>query len=184
MRKIISVLLAAFIGFAVTAADKTDDSALRQKLAKQLLNSMGVKKQILISFAEIRKIHGEIIDKTLQNAENSKEVAEFKKKMYTLSDNGLSWKKVKGVFIKIYAEAYSADELEKLNAFFSSPTGKAFLKKTPELQRQIVKVIQKQIKDTSLQVRNMTREFMKAQMLKGQTKIPTNLKSSTLPAGK
>jgi hypothetical protein len=44
-----------------------------------------------------------------------------------------SWKRMKGIFVDIYADVLDLDELEGLIAFYESPIGQKFLKKQPQL---------------------------------------------------
>ncbi len=178
MGKIILLLFVIAATFTLTGAEGKKALALREKLAGQLLIDMGMKKQISASFAAVKELQRQTVARMLQNAKESKELTEFKVKISAISTE-LSWKNVEGVFVAVYAKAYSVDELQKLNAFFSSPAGKAFLAKMPELQGQLVLVIQNQIKNTSFKIRKMAHEFMKGQMLKGQTKMPESLKAKT-----
>ncbi len=176
MKKIIMMIYAVSITLALTATEVKNDLPEREKLSEQLLEKLRIKKQISTSFAEIKKIQAEIIAKTLGNAPKSKEVNTFKTKISAVSRKSLSWDGIKETFIKIYAEAYSIDELQKLNIFFSSSTGQAFISRTPGLQRQLIPVIQSHIKITSQKIRKMADSFMREQMLKGQTKMPVQLK--------
>ena len=50
-------------------------------------------------------------------------------------ENDLDRKAMKEGMVKIYAEAFTAEEVNGLNKFYSSPIGRKFLEKTPELMR-------------------------------------------------
>jgi len=50
-------------------------------------------------------------------------------------ENDLDRKAMKEGMVKIYAEAFTAEEINGLNKFYSSPIGQKFLEKTPELMR-------------------------------------------------
>ena len=51
----------------------------------------------------------------------------------TVSMEKFSWKRMKSIFLDIYAEILSLEELEGLIAFYESPIGQKFLKKQPQL---------------------------------------------------
>lgn len=53
-----------------------------------------------------------------------------------------SWARMKGMFIEIYAEALSREELEGLIAFYQSPIGQSFLRKQPQLTRVTMQKMQ------------------------------------------
>jgi hypothetical protein len=43
----------------------------------------------------------------------------------------LSWERMKALYRQVYAESFTAQEIEGMVAFYESPAGKAFLKKMP-----------------------------------------------------
>ncbi|MDD5698199.1 MAG: DUF2059 domain-containing protein [Victivallaceae bacterium] len=185
MKKIILMLFAAGFIFTLAAAEQ-NDAVLREKLAGQLLDNLNIRKQITESFATVKDLQRQVIAKTLETAKPGQELTDFRNKALAVAEQELDWRQVQEALVKIYAQAYSVAELEKLNGFFLSPAGKAFLAKTPALQRQLILIIQKRMKATSRKIREMTREFMKAQMLKGETVMPESLKApaTTKPSGK
>jgi hypothetical protein len=169
MKKILFVLSLA-AAFTLVAAQ--NDMAEREKLADTLLENLGVRKQIVENFAKIKALHVKVVNKILENASKSEEVSKFREKVLAVSNNTLSWDVFKKDFIKIYANAYSVDDLKKLNSFFSSPTGKKFVAQTPVLQRKLVSTLQAYVKGATGKMREMAQEFMKDQMLQGKTKMP------------
>lgn len=172
------ILLVFSLTAALTLCAAQNDMAEREKLAEALLGNLGLREQVNMSFAKIRALHRKTVNKILENAQKSEEVEKFREKAFTVSDNLLSWDALKKDFIKIYAEAYSPDDLQKLNAFFSSPTGKTFIANTPVLQRKLVSTLQDRIKEATGKVRQMAHEFMKEQMLQGKTVMPALPKKS------
>jgi|TARA_B100001964_G_C13870141_1_gene438307 hypothetical protein len=50
-------------------------------------------------------------------------------------ENDIDRKAVKEEMAKIYAEAFTAEEINELNKFYSTPIGQKFLEKSPELIR-------------------------------------------------
>ena len=44
-----------------------------------------------------------------------------------------SWNKRRPIYLKLYKDTFSQEEIDDLNAFYESKTGKAFLRKTPVL---------------------------------------------------
>ncbi|MFA6717444.1 MAG: DUF2059 domain-containing protein [Victivallales bacterium] len=166
------ILFALSLTAALTLAAAPKDMAEREKLAETLLENLGVRKQIVANFAKIKALHVKIVNKILENASKSEEVSNFRDKVFAVSNDILSWDTLKKDFIKIYAEAYSLDELQKLNTFFSSPAGRTFIAKTPVLQRKLVSTLQVRIKEAKEKIRKMSHEFMTEQMLQGKTKMP------------
>lgn len=53
-----------------------------------------------------------------------------------------SWEKMKPIFIDIYAEVFTAQELDNIIAFYESPVGRKFIEKQPELTRVTLQKMQ------------------------------------------
>ncbi|MDD5598975.1 MAG: DUF2059 domain-containing protein [Victivallaceae bacterium] len=173
------IIFALSLAAALTLTAAQNDMAEREKLAEALLGNLGVKQQINMNFAKIKALHYKVVNKILENAPKNEEVSKFKEKVFAISDDILSWDTLKKDFTKIYAEAYSLDELQKLNTFFSSPAGRTFIAKTPVLQRKLVSTLQGRIKEAKEKVRKMAHEFMTEQMLQGKTLMPAPRKKKS-----
>ena len=50
----------------------------------------------------------------------------------------MSWNKIKGSIVSAYAETFTTDELKALTKFYSTPAGKKFIKKQPQLQQRMM----------------------------------------------
>ena len=57
--------------------------------------------------------------------------------------------------IKSYTETFSYQELAEINRFFSSPAGKKFIEKSPELQKKMVNLLQQKILSYQPQLQDM-----------------------------
>jgi hypothetical protein len=53
-----------------------------------------------------------------------------------------SWEKMKPMFVDIYAEVFTAKELDDITAFYESPEGQKFVEKQPELMRVTMQKMQ------------------------------------------
>lgn len=92
--------------------------------------------------------------------EQTKESEELQGKLVAILTSALSWEKLKPIYVKLYADTYTEQEMDGIIAFYKSPAGEAMLAKTPEImtkanglvQQQMVTVmpeIQKLIKDAT-----------------------------------
>jgi hypothetical protein len=83
---------------------------------------------------------------------------EFQRKLMELVKSRLSWQKMRPDFIRIYGETYSDEELNGMLAFFESPAGQGFLKKTPMLTQKVIAVSQAQLGDLMPEIQRLARE--------------------------
>jgi hypothetical protein len=92
--------------------------------------------------------------------EQTKQSEELQSKLVTILTNALSWEKIKPIYVKLYADTYTEQEMDGIIAFYKSPAGEAMLAKTPvimtksnELVQQLMATampeIQKLIKDAT-----------------------------------
>jgi hypothetical protein len=179
MRNFFALIFTVGLSFSLFATTEKMDSVDKIKLAEQVLETMGIGQQISASFDSVKDIQRKIIAKTLENAPKSKEVEEFRKKVLKISEEALSWEKMKIEFVKAYSEEYSSEELRGMLEFFSSKAGKAFLVKNPKIQRQLLPIVQEKFKNSTFKIRSMTHEFMKGLMLQGKTLMPESLKGKS-----
>ena len=70
----------------------------------------------------------------------------------------MSFEKMRPDLIRIYAETYTDSEIDGMLAFFESPVGQSYLKKTPEVAQKIFAASQSQLGDIMQEVRQMMTE--------------------------
>ena len=56
---------------------------------------------------------------------------DFQKKLAAILRDELSFAKMKDIYIQVYRETFTQDEIDKIIAFYSSPAGKAMVEKVP-----------------------------------------------------
>ena len=131
MKRLICILFAALFSLPVLAApaqDATIEKLLILTEAQKLSDSA-------ISDSD------EIIETTLKpvlqldnmTAEKKKIVESFLNKYKHIIKEEFSWKKMMPDYIRIYRETFTEEELQSLVAFYESPTGQMFIKKTPAI---------------------------------------------------
>jgi hypothetical protein len=76
----------------------------------------------------------------------AKEFAEhFQKKMMDNIKTELSWEKLKDLYVQVYAETFTQEEIDGLLAFYQSPAGKAFVSKMPLAMQKTMTLMQGRI---------------------------------------
>lgn len=134
-----------FCGLAFGAEEAGD----RARLAADLLDAMNMEAQVSQSF-EAAKAAIPVQMKQMQsflpagpNGEKRGLPTEQTTKMMDMLATEMSWEKVKADYVALYADTFSAAELEALLAFYRSPVGKSFVEKQPLLTRKSVAMSQK-----------------------------------------
>ena len=83
---------------------------------------------------------------------------DLRKKMMDQIKSRMSFEKMRPDLIRIYAETYTDSEIDGMLAFFESPVGQSYLKKTPEVAQKIFAASQSQLGDIMQEVRQMMTE--------------------------
>lgn len=61
--------------------------------------------------------------------------------------SAMTWDKMKPMYVSIYAETFTPEELQGLIAFYKTPVGQKWIEKQPQLQTAIMKNSQAMVKD-------------------------------------
>lgn len=117
-------------------------------LAEQVLVAMDMPGSLESSFAMARQSFTATVEhmkRASADADGAELVADQTSKMMEMMAAEMSWANVKGDYIALYAETYTADELKGLLKFYNSAAGQALVKKQPELLRRSMELGQKQM---------------------------------------
>lgn len=85
----------------------------------------------LLEVSDMRHAYEMSIDATIQQLSQNPSFSgeDFREIMET----SLNWNDISEMVIDIYAETFTKDEINGLIAFYETPTGKAFIYKTPQV---------------------------------------------------
>ena len=138
-----------FCGLAFGADEASD----RARLAADLLDAMNMETPVSQSFeaakaaipAQMKQMQSFLPARP--NGEKRGLPAEQTEKMMDrmlgMFATEMSWEKVKADYVTLYADTFTAAELEELLAFYRSAAGKSFVAKQPLLTRKSVAMSQK-----------------------------------------
>jgi hypothetical protein len=85
---------------------------------------------------------------------------EFNVKAEKLVVDGLSWKKLKGDYVKLYAELYTEEELDEILRFYRSAVGKAMVDKQPVLMTKSGAIAQKKMLEIIPQLQQLSKDYV------------------------
>ncbi len=70
---------------------------------------------------------------------------EIQAKIMDLVKDRMSWEKMRPVYVKMYSETFTDEEIDGMLAFYQSPAGRAMLEKMPQLVSKIMALAQSQM---------------------------------------
>jgi hypothetical protein len=144
--KYLIVLFSAFIfnignsAFAATPSQASIEKLLADTESDKIL-------------AAIQQQVDSMMQNTMQQAmqgaaaspDRQKILDDFKKKSMAAIDEQLDNDKLKSIYIQIYSENFSQDEVDQLVAFYESPTGKMFVAKMPLVAQKSMSLMQEKM---------------------------------------
>jgi len=117
--------LALLAAFALPAGAQTQTAATPERLraAAELVDVMNVQQMM-----------DETADATIKSQmKQTPMLAQFEDIMRETMSKAMKWEEIRGDFIRLYAEVYTADELRQLGAFYRTPLGQRLLSTMPEV---------------------------------------------------
>jgi uncharacterized protein len=142
--KFFFALIASFC-FAITAfADEPTKESVEKLLAATRMEAMVTTMQQQVDSSMRMALEQSLKGETL--SEEAKQHAEaFRQKVVAAMTEELSWEKLKGLYIQIYSDNFTQEEIDALNAFYDSQTGKMYVAKMPVVMQKSMAVMQQKI---------------------------------------
>lgn len=131
--------------FKVARLDQTSAQIMKQALA-------------MTSPAMIERLTGVKLPPGQQQA-----FGEFQGKVQVIVFRALSWDQLEPEYAKLYAGAFTEEQLDDLIAFYKSPTGQATLDKLPVLMKQSSEMAQQRMIAVMPQIQQLAKDYCAAQ---------------------
>ena len=143
---------------AAIAAPASEDSI------KQLLEVTQVRKLLDDIRAQTYALMNEIARQAMQgrtpNARQQEAIARMKQKMIDVMQGQLAWEKMEPVYLRLYEETFSEEEVASMLAFYRTPAGKALVVKMPALVQKTMHEVQAMIAAMTPKMQQIEREFV------------------------
>jgi len=111
-------------------------------LAEKLLTLFDMDKNMEAAFAQVTLMEEKMMDQDgLSDDEKAKRRAVMDASLAE-TRKIMSWDAIKGDFVKIYADVFSAEELQGMIDFFKGPVGQKFIGKQPQVQAAVMQRMQ------------------------------------------
>ena len=153
-----ALIILLFSSTAVMAAPASEAS-IKQLLSvtqsQRLLDAMRSQVDVAINKATQQALKGNTPSASQQQA-----ITNMKKKMVTLMQGELNWEKVEPVYVRIYKESFTEEEVAGMLAFYKTPAGQAVVTKMPVEMQKSLQEIQKMMAGLTPQIQKIQDEFM------------------------
>ncbi len=151
-------MLLALAGTALASGQELTKQAKIEKIL-DLTNSQATMNQM---FDQITATMGTQMKAQIPNATPEKlaQMQAVQTKLMDLIKVKMSWEKMRPEMVRIYGETYSEEEINGMLAFFQSPAGQGFIKKTPVLAQKMMVLSQTQMGDIMPDIQRIVKESM------------------------
>lgn len=95
------------------------------------------------------------------SAAQKAKITEFESKLSQLMKDELSYSRLKDVYLQVYRETFTQEEISSIIAFYSSPAGKAMVEKIPVAMQKASALVQARVAPMGEKVQQLTNEFEK-----------------------
>jgi len=109
-----------------------------------------------------------LMEHSIQNALNGRTpteaqeqaITKMKNRMVALLQSELTWEKLEPMYLRLYAESFSEDEIAGMLAFYRSPSGQAVIQKMPVLLQNTMGEMQKMIAGVMPQMQKIQQDLV------------------------
>jgi len=170
------LILLLFIASPATAqtvkAPDPDKAELIQQLIVALKAEQNQQQMMQTIYGSMQAQINQTIDTQLKNedqgtpedAEKRRSVAadvqDFQRRLFALITDHMSWQTMKPMYVAMYDETFTADELRPLLIFFKSPAGQAYVDKMPSLVSNTMKQVQQVVGRMTPDIQKLNAEFI------------------------
>lgn len=136
MKKIVAIVAVLFLSSAVCA-----EPASRQTI-ERMLSASGSEAIIDSALAQIDGVMSQMLSGMNVPEEKRASIEQFSMRYKELVQEEISWEKLKGPMIDIYARVYTEEEAKATLDFLESPVGRKMVAKNPELMQASMELMQ------------------------------------------
>jgi hypothetical protein len=101
----------------------------------------------------------QMVGVTLSDDQQAK-LKQFSEKVKKIVSDALSWDKLEPEYAKLYADAYTEEQIDDILTFYKSPTGQAMVEKSPGLIKQSTAIAQQRLTTAMPELQKLMKELM------------------------
>jgi hypothetical protein len=158
MNRLITVLCST-LGLFVLAA-RGDEVSKAAKI-EELLRVTNASQLLTQTMEQMKSAEVAQLSKIPVPPEARPQLQQVQEKVFGLIQARLSWDKMKPVYIKLYDDTFSEQELDGIIQFYRTPAGQALLQKMPLLMRRSMELTQGMIADLVPEIQKVTQDALK-----------------------
>ena len=159
-RTLIALIAALFLALPAAHADEVSKRAKVEQLFTLTKVDTMMSQMMSQMSASMKQAADEQARKQQLTPEQQASVDHFTTRVDGILKQSLSMDTLKPVFLKVYMDTYTEEELDGIIAFYNSPAGKAFVAKTPQLMQRSIQLMQQQVSEVQPQIEQAQKELL------------------------
>ena len=158
------ILLLATGPVLAQSADTTNPSQPKpsEESLHHLLEVMQARKLVAAMSQQVDAMYTGMVNKALEGktlTPEQKQVIEARRaKALGMFKEVFSWESMERLYLKVYADTFTQDEIDGMTAFYSSPTGHAVIEKLPLAMKSSMSEMQDRMRQMVPELEQMAKE--------------------------
>lgn len=149
-----ALALSTSAAMAAPASEASINELLTASRAESLMESMYGHIEALVRQGLEQKLNGQTL-----NDEQKRVVAQAPGRIAAMMRQEFSWKSMQPMYVSIYREAFTDEEIQGLTRFYQTPDGQALLNKMPLVMKRSMELMQVQMQVVLPKVEAMMKEL-------------------------
>ncbi|MDD2830213.1 MAG: DUF2059 domain-containing protein [Sulfuricurvum sp.] len=154
-RIILSLLIVSATLMAAPASDSSIQELLEVAEARKLVDTIKEQSETMIN----RSIQQILVGKN-PTPKQMKAIEKMKKNMLIVMQDEVSWEKLEPMYIRLYKETFSQEEIDGIIVFYKTPAGKALINKMPTLMQKTMIEVQKVSLEMMPKLQQVQQQFL------------------------
>lgn len=151
---LLALLLCSSSAFAAPASEGSIKQLLEIMQSQKLIDGMRAQFDSLMNNAIQQALKGKVPTPKQQQA-----ITNMKTRMVGIMQGELAWDKLEPIYVRLYKESFTEEEITGMVAFYKTPAGQAVIHKMPGLMQKTMVEVQKITAGMSPKMQKVQEQF-------------------------
>ncbi len=154
-KALIVILFSSATAMAAPASDSSIKELLAITQSQKLVEGMRRQFDSLMNNAIQQAVRGNTPTAKQQHA-----ISTMKNRMVALLDGTLVWEKLEPMYMRLYKQSFTEEEIAGMLSFYKTPAGQAVISKMPGLMQNTLLEVQKMVSGLNPQMQKIQQDFV------------------------
>jgi hypothetical protein len=158
------ILAAAFVSGVLILSCATQvraDEVSKTAKIEELMQASQVDRMLKVMLDQMKNMQAGQLAQMIPPGEDRERQEAVQRKTMALIAERLSFDKCKPIYVKVYAETFTEEEIDGILGFYKSSAGKAMLEKMPQMMARMMPLMQQLMADMKPDLDKINAEGLK-----------------------